>query len=180
MPYEEPNPPPRIQEVRKAPSTARDLRLACETAAEIDGEVVVAVRQFPSSEYTYFYNPHDVSYVRSKLELDGYAVDSKIVMDSKYSKLILVIENENDSKRTKIVHAVKLNEQCTSRPTSSLAKNLCMRDRCEFEPGNIGLVRELAVSCQLRVPVSFLLQVVITFSRWLAAPSSISVLKISA
>jgi hypothetical protein len=108
MPYEEPNPPPRIQEVRKAPSTARDLRLACETAAEIDGEVVVAVRQFPSSEYTYFYNPHDVSYVRSKLELDGYAVDSKIVMDSKCSKLILVIENENESKRSKIVHAEKL------------------------------------------------------------------------
>jgi hypothetical protein len=105
MPYERPNPLPRIQEVRKAPSLARDWRLACENASELDGEVVIAVRRFPSSQYTYFYNPHDVSFVRSKLEMDGYAVDSKIVMDSQCSKLILVIENENDSKRTKIVHA---------------------------------------------------------------------------
>jgi hypothetical protein len=32
------------------------------------------------------------------------------------------------------------NEQCTSRPTAALAKNLHMRDGGEFKPGALGVV----------------------------------------
>lgn len=104
MPYDDPA--VRVQEVRQANRTSLDLQTMCEDAAELDGEVVVAVREFPASEYKYLYNRHQISIVRERLIMRGYAVDTKTVMDSKCSKFILVIVNQTS--RTKEVHAEKL------------------------------------------------------------------------
>lgn len=85
-----------------------DLESDCESAAELDGEVVVAVREFPACEYKYLYNRHQISIVCARLSMRGYAVDTKTVMDSTCSKLILVVENQ--TYRTKTVHAEKLSD----------------------------------------------------------------------
>lgn len=104
MPANDPSAP--IQHVQTTNRVAQSLQKACEDAAELDGEVVVAIREFPSSEYTYIYNRHEISIVRARLQMRGYYVDTKTVMDSKCSKLVLVIENDTTHRRE--VHAEKL------------------------------------------------------------------------
>ncbi|CAN5511105.1 hypothetical protein BH10CYA1_BH10CYA1_52910 [soil metagenome] len=106
MPSEEPV--AHKEEIRFVDRHSLDLQSVCESAAELDGEVVVAVREFPSIEYKYLYNRHQISIVRARLEMRGYSVDTKTVMDSKCSKLILIIEN--DTSRTMTVHAEKLRD----------------------------------------------------------------------
>ncbi|CAN5440345.1 hypothetical protein BH10CYA1_BH10CYA1_62140 [soil metagenome] len=96
----------RAGQARTADWLYPDLLAKCEDAAALDGEVVVAIRVFPASEYQYLYNRHDISIVRAKLLMRGYLVDTKTVMDSRCSKLVIVIENDQDSKKE--VHAEKL------------------------------------------------------------------------
>ncbi len=103
MPYD---PPPSSEQVHQIRQSAPSLQRVCEDAAESDGEVVVAERVFPSSEYTFLYNKHEITIVKSRLIMRGYAVDTKTVMDSKSSKLILVVEQ--DTVRRKEVRAEKL------------------------------------------------------------------------
>ena len=104
MPYDEA--PARIEQAPPANQLYPQLLAKCEEAAELDGDVVVAIRVFPASEYQYLYNRHDISIARAKLLMRGYLVDTKTVMDDKCSKLVLVIENDQISKKE--VHAEKL------------------------------------------------------------------------
>ncbi len=102
------DPAPRIEQVHQTIRTAPTLLTVCQDAAESDGdgEVVVAVREFPASEYTFLFNKHEIAIVKSKLIMRGYAVDTKTVMDSKCSRLILVVEN--NTTRQMAVRAEKL------------------------------------------------------------------------
>ncbi|RTL43638.1 MAG: hypothetical protein EKK48_07790 [Candidatus Melainabacteria bacterium] len=105
MPTDSPEPAKRQVQI-SVDRSSPDLQADCERAAAFDGEVVVAVREFPSSEYKYLYDRHEISIVCARLPMRGYSVDTKTVMDSKCSKLILVVEAQ--IYRTKTVQAEKL------------------------------------------------------------------------
>jgi hypothetical protein len=80
-----------------------ELETICENACETDGQVVLAIRRFPDDEYQFLYNKHDIAIVRGRLVGLGYSTETKIVMDSKCSRLVLIIERNLTS--SKEVHA---------------------------------------------------------------------------
>ena len=105
MQYDDPS--PRTAQIRQADETEPDLERRCEEAAQLDQDVVVAIREFPSPDYKYLYDRYEISIVQARLIRHGYTVETKIVMDKRCSQLILVVEN--DTRRHKEVHAEKLN-----------------------------------------------------------------------
>jgi hypothetical protein len=101
-------PPEPAKQVQQAAQTSQDLLSRCQADSE-HIEVVVAVREFPDSEYSFFYSKHEITIAQTKMIMLGYAVDTKTVMDSKCSKLILLIDK--DIVRQRVVHAEKLPEK---------------------------------------------------------------------
>ena len=98
-----PEPPPRTEHVQHIDQTTTELQTKCETVAEAGGEVTVAIRRFPEAEYQFLYDRHEISIVQAKLTMRGYCIETKTVMDSKCSRLVLAIQN--DVARKRIVHA---------------------------------------------------------------------------
>jgi hypothetical protein len=81
-----------VSEVRQLKAADESLQQKCVTASEKGSDVVVAVRKYPNDSYDYFYQDAEIVYVQSKLRLLGYSVETKTVMDSKCSKLVLIVE----------------------------------------------------------------------------------------
>ncbi len=96
-------PPPQTEHVQHTDQTTTDLQTKCEGVAEAGGEVTVAIRQFPNADYQFLYDRYEISIVEAKLTMRGYCIETKIVMDSKCSRLVLAIQNDVGRKR--IVHA---------------------------------------------------------------------------
>ena len=85
--------PEPAKQVQQAVRTSQDLQSRCQADTE-HVEVVVAVREFPNTEYSYLYSKHDISIAQSKMAMRGYTVDTKTVMDSTCSKLVLLIDKD--------------------------------------------------------------------------------------
>jgi hypothetical protein len=93
------------KQVQQAVRTSQDLQSKCQADSE-HVEVAVAIREFPNTEYTWLYSKHDISIAQAKMAMQGYAVDTKTVMDSKCSTLVLIVDK--DLWRKKEVSAERL------------------------------------------------------------------------
>jgi hypothetical protein len=71
---------------------APDMQSQCLAAAADGKEVVLAVRIFPSEEYEFVYNKTEIMITETRLKQLGYILDTRTVMNSKCSKLVLVID----------------------------------------------------------------------------------------
>jgi hypothetical protein len=88
------DPPPPIPTCERRPCTrsAAELVASCIAASRTSGKVVIATRTFPSEDYLFSYNDYDVSIACAKLNILGYGVDTRVIMDSHCSKMVLCVE----------------------------------------------------------------------------------------
>jgi hypothetical protein len=92
MAADEPPPPIPTCEMRPSTHSAAELVASCIAASGTSGKVVIATRTFPSEDYQFSYSEYDVSIACAKLNILGYGVDTRVIMDSHCSKMVLCVE----------------------------------------------------------------------------------------
>jgi hypothetical protein len=103
----------QVQQAKQT-QTAPDLEAQCREAAETEGDIVIASREFPDEAYKYAYSRVEISIVRARLQMQGFAFDTKIVMGQKCSRLIWTVQRNTCAERE--VHAEKLAKEPTVSP----------------------------------------------------------------